>query len=217
MNWSSEAQPDRSRPAHDAGPDDAALVEAVVSGDARAFERLYQRHHAPLFRTALALTRRRVVAEELLQETFLRAFRHVARVRLAERASLRPWLHRILIHLVYDWSARHRPHATPFEDALERLASPLASPERSAEQRELARVVGEALEGLPLKQRVALVLFYLHDMEVDEISATIGVPEGTVKSRLYYGRARLRACLAADTRVPARTMASATADVPHGL
>lgn len=200
----------------DAGPADAELIEAVIAGDATAFERLYRRHQAPLFRTALALTRRRTVAEELLQETFLRAFRYVARVRLTGRASLRPWLHRILIHLVYDWSARHHPHATPFEEALERLASPLVSPERSAEQRELARLVGEAIEGLPLKQRVTMVLYYLHDMDVDEISATIGVPVGTVKSRLYYGRTRLRACLVADARMPARSMATVTAEIPHG-
>ena len=177
---------------------DAALVAAFVAGDRNAFERLYRRHEAPLFRTALAMTRRRPLAEELLQETFLRAYRHVGRIRLEEGASLRPWLHRILLHLVYDHTARARGATSPLEGVVERLASPLVSPERRAEQRELAHSVGDALGALPLKQRAAVVLFYLHDMDVEEIAATLGVPEGTVKSRLYYGRARLREMLARE-------------------
>lgn len=203
MSRSSPTPARQTAAPRDEAPSDAELVDAVVAGDARAFECLYRRYHAPLYRTALALTRRRSVAEELLQETFLRAYRYLGRIRMAGRTSLRPWLHQILVHLVYDWSARHRPASSSLEDALERLASPLLSPERTAEQRELARTIGEALHALPLKQRAAVVLYYLHDMEIEEISAATGVPEGTVKSRLYYGRARLRARLAADGRLAA--------------
>jgi DNA-directed RNA polymerase specialized sigma24 family protein len=56
---------------------------------------------------------------------------------------------------------------------------------------------------------VAVVLFYLHDMDVDEIAVTLGVPTGTVKSRLYYGRARMRASLAADRRLASVARAEA--------
>jgi RNA polymerase sigma-70 factor (ECF subfamily) len=189
-------------------PDDATLVVRVLAGDREAFAALYQRHRLPLYRTGLALTRERTVAEELLQEAFLRAFRHMARVELLPGQSLRPWLHRILINLAHDWSARQRIRPTPLESTAERLlAAASLSPEREAEQRELERVVADAIALLPFKQRVVVVLYYLHDMDLAEIAATLGLPAGTVKSRLFYGRARLKAELEADQRLPGRRAA----------
>lgn len=69
-------------------------------------------------------------------------------------------------------------------------------------KRQEARSEPEAAgAGLPFKQRIVVALFYLQDMDVEEIADVLGVPEGTVKSRLYYGRARLRKALTADVRV----------------
>jgi len=187
-----------------ASVDDGQLIARHLAGDPAVFEVLYRRHAGPLFRTALAMTGSRMEAEEMLQETFLRAYRHLRNVRLATNASLRPWLHRILVHLIYDRWARRQPEASAYEPGIERLTAERAtSPERRAEEREVARVVTEALACLPFKQRIVAALFYLDDMDVEEIAATIGVPQGTVKSRLYYGRARLRKLLAADARMPA--------------
>jgi hypothetical protein len=94
-----------TRPAALTDLDDRELVELARAGDLAGFEALYERHKAPLFRTALAVTREAAPAEELLQEAFLRAYRHMARIELAPGASLRPWLHRITINLAYDWAA----------------------------------------------------------------------------------------------------------------
>jgi RNA polymerase sigma-70 factor (ECF subfamily) len=187
-------------------PDDATLVAEVRQGQTTAFERLYERHRLPLYRTALAVTRDRAAAEELLQEAFLRAYRHVARIELAEGASLRPWLHRILVNLAYDWSARQRKHAaSPLEGVVDKLvASPNLSPERHAAQSELQTIVADAIDQLPFKQQIVIILFYLHDMDLGEISAIVNVPPGTVKSRLYYGRARMRELLQDDERLPAQ-------------
>ena len=183
--------------------DDATLVAETIAGDGEAFEALYMRHKVPLYRTALAITRDRSAAEELLQEAFLRAYRHIERVRLDPGASLRPWLHRILINLAYDWSARRRVTAGPIDGLVDRLAATAISPERQTERRDLERIVGEAIERLPFKQRIVVILFYLHDMDLNEIAATLNLPPGTVKSRLYYGRSRLREQLLADDRLPA--------------
>lgn len=195
--------------------DDATLVVRIASGEHDAFEMLYERHKVPLFRTALALTRRQAVAEDLLQETFLRAFRHLDRIRLEPGASLRPWLHRILINLVYDRSARlKRASIGPLDEATLRLAPQAsASPERRTELRELEALVAAAVETLPFKQRIVVVLFYLHDMDLAEIAEIAGVPVGTVKSRLYYGRANLRRILERDARVPAGSLVE---QVSHG-
>lgn len=193
-----ETEPDPGR------IDDASLVARVVGGERLAFEVLYQRHKTPLYRTAMAVTRDAGAAEDLLQEAFLRAYRHIGHVQIPSGGSLGPWLHRILINLAYDWSARERRHGGPLDVVTERLlAAPgAASPERQAEQREVQRIVGEAVEALPFKHRIVVILFYVQDMDLSEIAALLNVPPGTVKSRLYYARGRLRQLLENDARLP---------------
>jgi RNA polymerase sigma-70 factor (ECF subfamily) len=196
--------------------DDATLVEHARSGRLEALEVLYERHHRALFRTALAITRDRGAAEELLQDGFVRAIRHLDRIVLEPGGSLRPWLHRIVINLAYDWSARRRRTAGPLDAVAERLAvSPGPSPERVAERREQDAVVAEAVAALPFKQRIVVILFYLHDMDLQEIATVLNLPEGTVKSRLYYARAGLRARLESDVRLErAAAFAYASAEPP---
>lgn len=181
---------------------DAELVARAACGDGMAFETLYRRHHVPLFRTALAMTGQVNTAEDVLQDAFVRAYRHIGRVQLAEGASLRPWLHRIVVNLARDLAARREPIVTSDTD-LERFANGGPSLERTAERRELNRIVAEAVDRLPFDQRLVVVLFYTQDMDVEQIAATLGIPPGTVKSRLYYGRVRLRAALAEDVRLVA--------------
>lgn len=182
-------------------PDDAACVAAILRGDRGAFALLYGRHKEPLFRTAVAITHERGAAEELLQEAFLRAYRFMERVQLSPGASLRPWLHRIVINLCFDWCARRRHESSADDDLLRRLASGSASPERQTVDRDQARGIAEAINRLPFKQRIVVILFYMQDMDLHEIAATLALPAGTVKSRLHYGRVRLREIMEADTRV----------------
>lgn len=182
---------------------DAEFVARAARGDGAAFEALYRRHHVALFRTALGMTGQVAAAEDLLQDAFIRAYRHIGRVQLAEGTSLRPWLHRIVVNLARDRAARRTTSAGGDAD-VERCAAGSISPERSTERRELNRIVSEAVERLPFDQRLVVVLFYTQDMDVAEIAATLGIPPGTVKSRLYYGRARLRAVLAEDVRLVTR-------------
>lgn len=182
--------------------DDATLVAGVVAGDGVAFERLYDRHKTTLYRTALAVTREPGAAEELLQEAFLRAYRHAAQVKLTPGASLRPWLHRVLINLAYDWSARQRRVAAPLDAVAERfLVSPTVAPEQQAELRDLEQMLAEAVQDLPFKHRIVVILFYVHDMDMQAIGDVLDLPAGTVKSRLFYARGRLRQRLTSDARL----------------
>lgn len=181
--------------------DDAACVAAILRGERGAFADLYQRHKEALFRTAMAITHERGAAEELLQEGFLRAYRFMDRVQLAPGASLRPWLHRILINLCYDWCARQRHEAPADDDLLRRLDCGHPSPERQTVDRDQARGVAEAVALLPFKQRIVVILFYLQDMDLQEIATTLALPAGTVKSRLHYGRVRLREIMEAGGRL----------------
>ena len=176
------------------------LIIRAKCGDLEAFEGLYEIYKGPIYRTALAITGDRPAAEEILQDTFLRAFKHLDNIR--EGVSLSPWLYRIAVNLAYDWAARGRQRPVALESVIEHLVAPMAaSPERTVEQRELYNLVYEALEKLEFKQRATLVLFYLHDFSLAEVAEIMDCPVGTVKSRLHYARENLRRELLADQRL----------------
>jgi len=177
------------------------LITRAKRGDLEAFEVLYELYKASIYRTALAITGDRLAAEEILQETFLRAFKHIRNVR--EGASLSPWLYRIAVNLAYDLTARRRRWPAALDSIVERLITPSeASPEQTVEMRELYGLVYEAINKLEFRQRATLVLFYLHDFSLAEIAESMDCPIGTVKSRLHYARENLRRELLADQRLP---------------
>jgi RNA polymerase sigma-70 factor (ECF subfamily) len=182
--------------------DELRLITLAKRGDLRAFESLYEMHKGPIYRTALAITGDRSAAEEILQEAFLRAFKHIQNVR--EGVSLSPWLYRITVNLAYDYGkARSRSWHVALDGIIEHLIAPAsASPEQKVEERELNDLVYEAIGKLEFKQRTTLVMFYLQDFSLSEISEIMDCPVGTVKSRLHYARENLRRELLADQRLP---------------
>ncbi|MFQ5595665.1 MAG: RNA polymerase sigma factor [Anaerolineae bacterium] len=181
--------------------EEAQLIARAKAGDIGAFEALYKRHKGSIYRTALAITRERAPAEEILQETFLRAFRHIDKVR--DGAPITPWLHRIAINLSYTWSTKHTRWLIGLEETVDRLVvAPRYSPERAMEQTELQQVVREAIDRLEFHHRATIVLFYLEEFSLAEIAEIMDCPVGTVKSRLYYAREKLREALLADQRLP---------------
>jgi RNA polymerase sigma-70 factor (ECF subfamily) len=183
-------------------PEEAELTARAKKGDLKAFEDLYHIYKSPIYRTALAITGERLAAEEILQETFLRAFKHLDNVR--EGAPLLPWLHRIGVNLSRDWLARHRRRwLVELDDVIGQLIVPgEASPEQMVEARELYQLVYEAISKLQFKQRATLALYYLHDFSLAEIAKIMNCPVGTVKSRLHHARQNLRRELLADERLP---------------
>ena len=173
--------------------EDAALVESVREGDVRAFEALYDKYKTMVFRTAYAIARDRFAAEEITQDCFVRAYCHIDKVDVS--TSLGPWLHRIAVNLSYNWckSARRR-----WLLSLEKAVSPEASqsganlPAIAAQQGETRRILLDALESLGFEQRATMILFYLGGFSLEEIGYILDCPVGTVKSRLHYGRLRLK-------------------------
>ena len=182
--------------------EEVKLIDRAKRGDLEAFESLYELHKGSVYRTALAIIGDRSAAEEILQETFLRAFKRMTTVR--KGVSLAPWLYRITVNLAYDYGkARSRNWQVALDGIIEQLIAPAsASPEQTGEERELYGLVYEAIDKLEFKQRVALVLFYLHDFSLTEVAEIMDCPVGTVKSRLYYARENLRRELLADQRLP---------------
>jgi len=172
--------------------EDAVLVSKVRQGNLGAFEALYEKYKTMVFRTAYAITRDRGGAEEVTQESFVRAFRSIQKVEARE--SLGPWLHRIAVNVSYNWWKASRRHwLYPLQSAIQAAEPLLAdSPFRVAQQGEARNVLMEAIESLGFEQRVAVILFYLGDFSLEEIAYVLDCPVGTVKSRLYYGRLSLK-------------------------
>lgn len=172
---------------------DAELIALIRSGDLSAFQALYNKYKVPVFQTALAITRDHYAAEEILQDCFVRAYLNID--RLDGSTSISPWLHRIAVNLAYNWVLRRR-WTLPLEDIVDCLvAGPRTSPEHHLEEDELQRTLREAVDSLPFRQRVVLILYYLQGFSLGEIAQILDCPVGTVKSRLHYACEKLRAKL----------------------
>jgi RNA polymerase sigma-70 factor, ECF subfamily len=173
---------------------DAELLRQAAAGDLVALERLFMRYQRQIYQLALGVTREVETAEEILQDTFYRLYKHAA--DLDGSTPLLPWLYRVAANLSYNQARRRRPWTEPFHALAERLFAPARrSPEQIAEQHELQVIVRKTIEELSPNHRAVLVLHYLHDYSIPEVAGILECPEGTVKSRLHHARKLLKARL----------------------
>ena len=168
---------------------EALLVLRSQSGDREALDALLASVQGPLYRYLLSLLRERHLAEEALQETFVRVYRKLAWLR--EPGLFRPWAYRIATREAFRQLRRERRWAEQVrdEDELKAVAAP---PPREEVAPELAARLRETVATLPPASRAVVVLYYLHELSLEETAAVLGVPLGTVKSRLAYGLEALR-------------------------
>lgn len=186
-------------PAAGRGASDDELIRRMAEDDPDAFAALFERYRVPVFRLALAVTGDAGAAEEVVMDTFRRA--HVHRRRLDRGRSPLPWLHRVALNLCYTRLGRRRLPSEPVTELVaERLADGAGGPDADAEWAELRGIVREGIAGLPDKHRAVVVLYYLEGRSLLETAELLGLPVGTVKSRLHHALRRLRGHLAADRR-----------------
>jgi RNA polymerase sigma-70 factor (ECF subfamily) len=170
---------------------DKNLVLRMKAGDLDALGVLYDRHRNPVYRTALAITGDWEAAGDLLQDVFLRLYRFADRIDPAR--PLEPWLYRMTANLAYTWVKRNRRWLQPLDDFADWLTGGgWNGPYDQVEKRDEWDQVQRAILTLPLQQRVAVVLYYLNDLSLQEVAEILDVPLGTVKSRLHYGRQMLK-------------------------
>lgn len=175
---------------------DRELVLACRARDSRAFDALFYRYRDGIFRLALAITKNPSHADEIVVDTFARAYR--AMDRLEPDDSLRPWLYRVAVNLSYNRRPRRAVVIGSLEEELEEpAAGDEGSPAILAEQAELRRVVLECVDRLGPKHKIVIVLHYLNGLNLAEIAEVVEAPLGTVKSRLHYALRHLRAHLSA--------------------
>jgi RNA polymerase sigma-70 factor (ECF subfamily) len=171
----------------------------MQADDLDAFEAFFARHRTLIYRTAYGMTGDPQSAEEVLQDTFARAYRH--RAILLPDVSPVPWLHRVALNLCYSRLDRRRIKAEPIVDATASLLRDGdIEPAERAEQEELRLIVREGIAALPPKHQNVVVLYYLHGLSLQETASFLDVRLGTVKSRLHYALRSLRSHLERDRR-----------------
>jgi len=178
---------------------EAALIERCIAGDDTAHAALVFEHHRLVLGLATHLLGDREEALDLSQEVFLRVFRTLHRFRA--QSSLRTWIFRIVVNQVRNrqrwWKRRQRANQISLDDHIRDhgemvLGADASTPDRELTRKEIGTRLKTAIQNLPFEQRTALVLREIEGLKYEEIAFSLGLPVGTVKSRLTRARQTLR-------------------------
>ena len=178
---------------------DRAFVARARSGDADAFRALVDLHSRGLFRVAFRMTGNESDAEDVVQESFLRAYRQLG--KFDERASFGTWLYRIAVNCALDLvrSRKRRGEQQQAEDSREDAVMTAVSdhpgPERLALSGEMRERVAEAMKELSAAERSAFVLRHFEGMRIEEVSRVLGCQPGAAKHSVFRAVQKLRRAL----------------------
>lgn len=176
--------------------EDEEVVKSVLDGDTGMFEILMRRHNQRLYRVARAILQDDAEAEDLIQDTYVRAYQHLR--QFEGRAKFSTWLSRIAVHEAF---ARRRrrglytemdPMSEQQREKMDRIASPAPSPEQQASTSETGRLLELAIGALPEIYRTVFVLREVENMDTGDTASVLGITEENVKTRLHRARALLR-------------------------
>lgn len=181
---------------------DTSLVRETLGGNQLSFQLLVERYQGRMFGLVRHYTQNQVEIEDIVQDTFLKAYRRLDSFQ--HQSSFSTWLHRIAVNTALDFLKRAgRNPVQTMEDpelavsggAGETAPSRVTAPAARMEREEIAAVTQEALGELPEIFRTALVLRELEGMAYQEMAEVLGISIGTVESRLFRARARFREAL----------------------
>ncbi len=184
------------------GPPESEIVARARGGDHEAFRTLVERYQGRAYRLALRVLGDEEQARDVVQEAFLKAYS--ALDRFEGRSRFYTWLYRLVFNLCIDAKRRDRSADQvewSEEQSLDVAPSPglgasdAGSPNRELERKELRELMARAIEQLPADARRTFVLREVDGLSYAEIAEALGIPKGTVMSRLHHARRRLRAAL----------------------
>jgi RNA polymerase sigma factor (sigma-70 family) len=165
---------------------DIPLVDRVLAGEQQAFAQLVDRHKAYAYTIAIKILLNRPEAEEAAQDSFVKAYRHLADFN--RQAKFSTWLYRIVFNTAITYKRKHRQSFQGLEHmALEYDQRADGALERGDKHRYLQ----QALQQLSESDRTAMTLFYLDELSLDEIAVVLDTPANTVKVRIHRARQRL--------------------------
>ena len=169
--------------------DDDILVKQCLSGNKQAFEAVVDKYQQPLFNVAYRFLDCFEDAEDVTQTVFIKAFEKLHTYN--NRYKLFSWLYKIAVHESLNYRNARKPNQTLNEN----IVSKDATPEKSYNQRELAKNMGDALNRLKDEYRIVIILKHYQDLSYEEMSKILEIPVKTVKSRLFTARQQLREIL----------------------
>ena len=173
---------------------DEALIARIASADRLAMQVLFARHHARIYRFVLRLVRDRSKAEDLISEVFLDVWRQ------ADRFEGRSTVSTLLLAIARFKALsalRRKPEEGLDEDAALEIEDLADNPEVTLEKKDRSAVIRKCLMGPSAEHREIIDLVYYHEKSVEEVAKIVGIPENTVKTRMFYARKKLAEMLKA--------------------
>jgi RNA polymerase sigma-70 factor (ECF subfamily) len=174
---------------------DEVLIGRIANGDRLAMQVLFARHHVRVFRFVLRLVREEATAEDLISEVFLDVWRQAG--RFEGRAAVSTWLLAIARFKALS-TLRRKPEQELDDEAAAAIEDTSDTPDVTLEKKEKGEVIRQCLTSLSADHREIIDLVYYHEKSVEEVAQIVGIPEATVKTRMFYARKKLAELLKAQ-------------------
>jgi RNA polymerase sigma-70 factor (ECF subfamily) len=174
---------------------DEVLIARIAGGDRLAMQVLFARHHVRVYRFVLRLVRNDATAEDLISEVFLDIWRQAG--KFEGRSAVSTWMLSIARFKALS-ALRKRPDEELDEETAEQIVDHSDDPEVALAKKDKAAVLREALSKLSAEHREIVDLVYYHEKSVEEVAGIVGIPEATVKTRMFYARKKLSEILKAQ-------------------
>ena len=174
---------------------DEVLIGRIANGDRLAMQVLFARHHVRVFRFVLRLVREEATAEDLISEVFLDVWRQAG--RFEGRSQVSTWLLAIARFKALS-VLRRKPEQELDEEMAEAIEDTSDTPDVTLEKKQKADAIRKCLGGLSAEHREIVDLVYYHEKSVEEVAEIVGIPEATVKTRMFYARKKLAELLKAQ-------------------
>jgi RNA polymerase sigma-70 factor (ECF subfamily) len=169
-------------------PADEALIARIAQSDRLAMQVLFARHHVQVYRYVLRLLRDEMAAQDVIGDVFLDVWRQAN--RFEGRSAVSTWLIAIARFKALSLLRKRRDERLDDETA-EAIEEPSDDPERTAEKRDKGERLRQCLAALSPEHREVIDLVYYHEKSVEEVAQIVGIPENTVKTRMFYARKKL--------------------------
>jgi RNA polymerase sigma-70 factor (ECF subfamily) len=167
---------------------DEVLIGRIAHGDRLAMQVLYARHHVRVYRFVLRLVRNEATAEDLISDVFLDVWRQAA--KFEGRSAVSTWMLSIARFKALS-VLRRRPEEELDEETADAIADQADDPEVALAKKDKGAVLRQCLTKLSAEHREIVDLVYYHEKSVEEVAGIVGIPEATVKTRMFYARKKL--------------------------
>jgi RNA polymerase sigma-70 factor, ECF subfamily len=173
---------------------DEVLIARIAGGDRLAMQVLFARHHVRVYRFTLRLVRNEATAEDLISEVFLDIWRQAG--KFEGRSAVSTWMLSIARFKALS-ALRKRPEQELDDETAERIEDQADDPETALAKKDKGALLRECLTALSAEHREIVDLVYYHEKSVEEVAGIVGIPEATVKTRMFYARKKLSELLKA--------------------